>query len=90
MEGDWQQSLRNVCRLPSSAASGPPLRAAAITAFVTGLALLLLNPPSLAGLRDLLALLLGAVAFVLVAAWATVRLIGNEMPEPEFRRLRCP
>jgi predicted Zn-dependent protease with MMP-like domain len=64
-----------------------PLRAAAITAFVTGLALLLLNPPSLAGLRSLLALLFGAVVFVLIAAWATVRLIGDEMPEPEFRRL---
>src|SRR6266540_884926 len=60
-----------------------PLRAAAITAFITGLALLLLNPPSLAGVRDLLAMLVGAVAFVLVAAWATVALIGDEMPEPE-------
>jgi predicted Zn-dependent protease with MMP-like domain len=66
---------------------GPPLRAAAISAFITGLALLLLNPPSFAGVRDLLALLVGAVAFVLAAAWATVALIGNEMPEPEFRRL---
>ena len=66
---------------------GAPLRAAAITAFVTGLALLLLNPPSLAGLRDLLALLVGAIAFVLVAAWVTVALIGDEMPEAEFRRL---
>jgi len=65
----------------------PPLRAAAITAFITGLALLLLNPPSLVGLRSLLAWLLGAVAFVLVTAWATVALIGDEMPEPEFRRL---
>ena len=66
---------------------GPPLRAAAITAFIAGLALLLLNPPSFAGLGDLLALLVGAVAFVLVAAWVTVALIGNEMPESEFRRL---
>ncbi len=66
---------------------GPPLRAAAATAFITGLAVLLLNPPSFAGLRELLALLLGAVAFVWVAAWATVALIGNEMPEAEFRRL---
>jgi predicted Zn-dependent protease with MMP-like domain len=66
---------------------GAPLRAAAITAFITGVALLLLNPPSLAGLRTLLVLLVGAVAFVLVAAWATVALIGDEMPEPEFRRL---
>jgi predicted Zn-dependent protease with MMP-like domain len=66
---------------------GPPLRAAAITAFIAGVALLLLNPPSLEGLRNLLALLVGALAFVLVAAWATVALIGDEMPEPEFRRL---
>ena len=66
---------------------GPPLRAAALCAFITGLLLLLLNPPSFAGLGDLLALLVGAVAIVLVTAWATVAVIGREMPEPEFRRL---
>jgi predicted Zn-dependent protease with MMP-like domain len=66
---------------------GPPLRAAALVAFITGLVLLLLNPPSFAGLDDLLALLAGAVAVVLITAWATVALIGKEMPEPEFRRL---
>jgi predicted Zn-dependent protease with MMP-like domain len=66
---------------------GPPLRAAALCAFVTGLVLLLLNPPSLAGLGGLLALLVGAVAIVLVTAWVTVAMIGREMPEPEFRRL---
>jgi predicted Zn-dependent protease with MMP-like domain len=65
-----------------------PLRAAAITAFIAGLGLLLLDPPSLDGLRDLLVVLVGAVAFLLVMAWATVALIGDdEMPEPEFRRL---
>jgi predicted Zn-dependent protease with MMP-like domain len=66
---------------------GPPLRAAALCAFIAGLVLLLLNPPSLAGLGGLLALLVGAVAIVLVTAWATVAMIGREMPEPEFRRL---
>ena len=66
---------------------GPPLRAAAISAFIAGLALLLLNPPSFAGLGGLLTLVLGAVAIVLVTAWVTVALIGKEMPEPEFRRL---
>jgi predicted Zn-dependent protease with MMP-like domain len=66
---------------------GPPLRAAALIAFITGLVLLLLNPPSLAGLGGLLSLLAGAVAIALVTAWATVALIGKEMPEPEFRRL---
>jgi predicted Zn-dependent protease with MMP-like domain len=66
---------------------GPPLRAAAITAFIVGVALLLLNPPSLTGLRNLLWLLVGTAAFVFVTAWVTVALIGDEMPEPEFRRL---
>jgi predicted Zn-dependent protease with MMP-like domain len=66
---------------------GPPLRAAAVSAFITGLVLLLLNPPSLGGLGDLLTLLVVIVAVVFGTAWATVALIGNEMPEPEFRRL---
>ncbi len=66
---------------------GPPLRAAAFVAFLTGLLLLLLNPPSLGGLGDLLALIGGTVAVAMVTAWITVRMIGEEMPEPEFRRL---
>jgi predicted Zn-dependent protease with MMP-like domain len=67
---------------------GPSLRAAAMVAFLTGLVLLLINPPSLAGLDDMVALLAGALAIVLVTAWATVAVIGKEeMPEPEFRRL---
>jgi predicted Zn-dependent protease with MMP-like domain len=36
---------------------------------------------------DLLTLLVGAAAFVLIMAGITVALIGDEMPEPEFRRL---
>jgi predicted Zn-dependent protease with MMP-like domain len=68
-------------------AFGPPLRAAALTALLAGLLLLVLNPPSLAGLEDLLTLLAGAAAIVLVTAWITVAMIGDEMPEPEFRRL---
>ena len=66
---------------------GPPLRAAALIAFLTGLVLLLLNPPSFGGVGDLVVILAGVVAIVLVTAWATVALIGKEMPEPEFRRL---
>ena len=65
----------------------PPLRAAAICVFIIGLALFFMNPPSLGGLGGLLSLLAGALAIVLLAAWAMVALIGNEMPEPEFRRL---
>jgi predicted Zn-dependent protease with MMP-like domain len=66
---------------------GPPLRAAAITAFVIGLILVVMNPPTLGGLGGLLALFAGAVAIVLVTAAVTVALIGKEMPEPEFRRI---
>jgi predicted Zn-dependent protease with MMP-like domain len=66
---------------------GPPLRAAAFSAFLIGLVLLLLNPPSFGGLGDLIAILAGIAAIVLITAWATVALIGKEMPEPEFRRL---
>jgi predicted Zn-dependent protease with MMP-like domain len=68
-------------------AFGPPLRAAAIVAFLTGLVLMITNPPSLAGLGGVLALIAGAIAVVLVTAWVTVAAIGKEMPEPEFRRL---
>jgi predicted Zn-dependent protease with MMP-like domain len=65
----------------------PPLRAAAILGFVTGVLLLLLNPPALSGLEELLAIVVGALAIVLLTAWLTVAAIGREMPEPEFRRL---
>ncbi len=68
-------------------AIGPPLRAAALIAFLVGLVLLLLNPPSFSGLGDLLTTLVTAVAIVLVTAWVTVALIGDEVPEREFRRL---
>ncbi len=68
-------------------AFGPPLRAAALIAVITGLALLLLNPPSFGGLGDLISMLVGALAIALVAAWVTVAMIGKEAPEPEFQRL---
>ena len=66
---------------------GPPLRAAALIAFVTGLVMLLLNPPSFSGVGGLLSLLAGAIAIVLVTAWVTVIVIGKEMPEADFRRM---
>lgn len=65
----------------------PPLRAAAGAMFIAGLAMLLLNPPSFAGLGGLLTLLAGALAIVLIAAGAVVALIGKEMPERDFRRI---
>jgi predicted Zn-dependent protease with MMP-like domain len=66
---------------------GPPLRAAALSALIIVLVVLLLNPPSLGGLDDLVVMIVGALAIVLVTAWLTVALIGKEMPEPEFQRL---
>jgi predicted Zn-dependent protease with MMP-like domain len=66
---------------------GPSLRAAAITAFIGGLALLILNPPSFAGLGGLLTIIAGTIAIVLCTAWLIVLMTGREMPEPEFQRL---
>jgi predicted Zn-dependent protease with MMP-like domain len=68
-------------------ALGPPLRAAAFTAFLAGILLLLLRPPDLGGLETLLLMLAGALGIVFATAWVTSMLIGREMPEPEFRRL---
>jgi predicted Zn-dependent protease with MMP-like domain len=70
-------------------AAGPSLRAAALIAFLTGVVWLLIDPPSFAGAGGLLTVLAGAIAFVLVTAWATVAMIGKEDPEPEFRRLEA-
>jgi predicted Zn-dependent protease with MMP-like domain len=64
------------------------LRAAAIAAFTVGTLLMLVNPPSLSGAGGLLTLIVGASAFVLLAAWATVALMGRpSMSEREFDRL---
>ena len=66
----------------------PVLRAAAIAAFVTGLVLLLVNPPSLSGLGGLVAIVAGALALVLITAWGTVALMGRDgMSEDEFERV---
>src|SRR3954451_22942724 len=69
---------------------GPPLRAAAFGALIIGLIVLILNPPSLAGVDDLVVILVGALAIVLATAWLTVAMIGEEAPEPEFQRLVPP
>ena len=66
----------------------PILRAAAIAAFVVGLLLLLVNPPSLSGLGGLVSLLAGALALVLLSAWGTVVLMGRDaISEREFERV---
>jgi predicted Zn-dependent protease with MMP-like domain len=66
---------------------GPPLKAAALVAFLTGLGLTLLNPFSLGRVFGLLTLLAGIVAVVLIAGWVAVLLGRNGMPEQEFRRI---
>ena len=67
---------------------GPPLRAAAGAAFIVGTLLFLLNPPSLSGAEELLSLLFGAVALILLTAWATVALMGEtQLSEREFERV---
>jgi predicted Zn-dependent protease with MMP-like domain len=62
----------------------------AIAAFVTGMVVWFINPPSLSGAGGLLSLLIGATGFVILTAWLTTRLMGSEldeMPEEEFERI---
>ncbi len=64
------------------------LRAAGIAAFVVGLLLLMLNPPSLSGAEELVSLIAGAVALMVGTAAVTVWLTERDsMSEPEFERL---
>jgi len=64
------------------------LRAAGTAAFVVGLLLLMLNPPSLSGAEDLVSLVAGAVALMVATAAVTVWLTERDsMSEPEFERL---
>jgi predicted Zn-dependent protease with MMP-like domain len=65
----------------------PITRATVLIAFLTGLAIMLLDPFSLARVGGLLMLIAGGVMVVLIAAWGAVALIGEEMPEEEFRRI---
>jgi predicted Zn-dependent protease with MMP-like domain len=65
-----------------------PIRAAAWAAFIVGLLLFLLNPPSLSGAAGLATLVVVALALVLLAAWAAVALTGRDaMSEREVERL---
>ncbi len=66
---------------------GPPLRAAAFTAFLAGVAWLFLKPPSMDGAVGLLTILAAVVVIVFVTAWITASLVGKEMSEAEFQRL---
>ena len=64
-----------------------PLRAAAVAAFTVGAILFLVNPPSLSGAEDLITLVVGATALVLVTAWITVVLMGDGPSEEEVERI---
>jgi predicted Zn-dependent protease with MMP-like domain len=67
---------------------GRSLRAAALTAFIGGLLMLLINPPSLSGAEDLITLGAGALALILFTAWLTMRLMGADAEsEREFERI---
>ena len=63
------------------------LKAAATTALIVGTVLFLVNPPSLSGAEDLLTLIMGAIALVLVTAWATTALAGRGPSEAEIDRI---
>jgi predicted Zn-dependent protease with MMP-like domain len=69
-------------------ALAPPLKAAAATAFIVGVLLLLLNPPSLSGAGGMVAIVAGALALMVVTAWAAVALTGRDaISEQEFERI---
>jgi predicted Zn-dependent protease with MMP-like domain len=65
-----------------------PIKAALAAAFLVGLLLLFLNPPSLSGAQGMAVILGGALILLLFTAWGTVALTGRDgMSEPEFERL---
>jgi predicted Zn-dependent protease with MMP-like domain len=65
-----------------------PLKAAAAASFIVGTLLFLMNPPELSGAGELLSLVVGALALILVTAWATVALMGQTpMSESEFEHV---
>jgi predicted Zn-dependent protease with MMP-like domain len=62
----------------------------AIAAFVTGIVVWFINPPSLSGAGGLASLIIGASAFIYVTAWFTTLLMGPELdklPDDEFERI---
>jgi predicted Zn-dependent protease with MMP-like domain len=63
------------------------VRAAVSVAFLTGLTMVVLDPFSFGRVSGFMALVLGAIAFVLAAALLAMALSHGEMPEEEFRRI---
>jgi predicted Zn-dependent protease with MMP-like domain len=65
-----------------------PVKAGFAALFVVGLLMLFLNPPSLSGAEGLAVIVVAALAFFLLTAWAFVAMSGRDsMPEHEFERL---
>ena len=65
-----------------------PVAAALAAAFLVGLLLLFLNPPSLSGAGGMAVIVGSALLLLLVTAWGTVAMTGRDgMSEPEFERL---
>ena len=64
-----------------------PIKAAISTAFVVGVLVFLLNPPSMSGAARLGVTIVGAVVIVLLTAFATVSLTGRDsLSEEEAER----
>ena len=62
----------------------------AIAAFVTGIVVWFVNPPSLSGAGGLASLIVGAAAFIYFTAWITTMLMRDQldaMPDEEFERV---
>ena len=62
----------------------------AIAAFVTGLVVWFVNPPSLSGAGGLASLVIGVSAFIYFAAWLATLMMRDELdalPEEEFERI---
>lgn len=66
---------------------GRALRPAVFLLLVGSCAWLLIDPPSFSGVPTLLLILLGAVLLTLAMAWIATRMIGDEMPEAEWRKI---
>jgi predicted Zn-dependent protease with MMP-like domain len=65
-----------------------PIKAALASAFLVGLVLLFLNPPSLSGAEGMAVIVGVALVLLFGTAWATVSLTGRDgMSEHEFERL---
>jgi hypothetical protein len=66
---------------------GRVLRPVVLLLLVGSCAWLLIDPPSFSGVPTLLLILLGAALITLAMAWIATRMIGEELPEAEWRKI---